>query len=246
MIFNAFQFIFDIYLNFGMIKENLQDIRNKISEACQRSGRDVSEITLIAVSKTFSPEKIREAHNAGILDIGESYVQEMTGKFNELKNETIRWHFVGPLQRNKVKYIVDFVHLIPSVENLRVCQEIEKRASRIDRDIDILVEVNTSGEPQKHGISPDELPKLFDEIGVFDHVHVRGLMTMAPFVEDPEDARPSFKLLKDLRKRLLDDGLPEIQVQHLSMGMSNDFEVAIEEGATMVRIGSSIFGERPH
>ncbi len=227
-----------------MIKENLQDIRNRISEACQRSGRDVSEITLIAVSKTFSSDKIREAHHSGIADIGESYVQEMTGKYKDLKNESIRWHFVGPLQRNKVKYIVDFVHLIHSVESLKVCQEIEKRASRIDRDIEVLVEVNTSGEPQKHGISPDEAPKLIDEIGVFDHVHVRGLMTMAPFVDDPNDARPSFKLLRDLQARLLDNGVPEILVQHLSMGMSNDFEVAIEEGATMVRIGSSIFGER--
>lgn len=228
-----------------MIKQNLQDIQKKISEACLRSGRDVSEITLIAVSKTFPPDKIRMVLNEGIVDIGESYVQELTGKYNELRDEQIRWHYVGPLQRNKVKYLVDFVHLIHSVENLRVCQEIEKRSSRIDRDIEVLIEVNTSGESQKHGIDPAEAPEMFKEIGVFDHVHVRGLMTMAPFVDDPEEARPSFKILRDLRTRLLDEGVPEIQVKHLSMGMSNDFEVAIEEGATMVRIGSSIFGERP-
>jgi len=229
-----------------MIRENLQDIREKITEACRRSGRDVSEITLIAVSKTFSPDEIRKAVSEGVVDIGESYVQELAGKHEKLKTEPIRWHFVGPLQRNKVKYLVDFVHLIHSVESLKVCNEIEKRASRIDRNVDILIEVNTSGEPQKHGITPDEAPALFNEIAVFDHVHARGLMTMAPFVDDPDEARPSFKVLHDLRQRLLDEGVPDIQVQHLSMGMSNDFEVAIEEGATMVRIGSSIFGERLH
>jgi len=229
-----------------MIRENLEEIRKKVNAACQRSGRNISEITLIAVSKTFSPEKIREVVDSGIGDIGESYVQELTKKYSELKAEPVRWHFVGPLQRNKVKYIVDFVHLIHSIENLKLCQEIEKRASRIEREVDVLVEVNTSGEPQKHGIHPDEALELFNEIGVFDHVHVRGLMTMAPFVDDPEETRQSFKKLYDLRQRLLDNGVPEIQLQHLSMGMSNDFEVAIEEGATMVRIGSSIFGERTY
>lgn len=229
-----------------MIRENLHDIRNRIKEACHRSGRDVSEVTLIAVSKTFSPEDIKKAISEGVENIGESYVQELTGKHRTLINEPIKWHFVGPLQRNKVKSIVDFVHLIHSVESLKVCHEIEKRASRIDREIDILIEVNTSRESQKHGINPNEISELFNEIAVFDYVQVRGLMTMAPFVDDPNLARPSFKLLRDLRYRLLDDGVPEIQVQHLSMGMSNDFEVAVEEGSTMVRIGSSIFGERPY
>lgn len=227
-----------------IIRHNLQNIQKQIESACSRAGRDPSEITLIAVSKTFTADRIRDVVAAGVADVGESYVQEMTAKRGELKDEEIRWHFVGPLQRNKVKYIIDFIHLIHSVENLRVCQEIEKRAARIQRDIHVLLEVNTSGEPQKHGASPDETLALFREISVFDHVHLRGLMTMAPFVDDPEDARPSFKLLRELRERLLDDGVPEIQVQHLSMGMSNDYEVAIEEGATMVRIGSSIFGER--
>ncbi len=229
-----------------MISENLHNIRNRIKEACGKAGRDVSEVTLIAVSKTFSPEDIKKAVGEGIDNIGESYVQELTRKYETLKNEPIKWHFVGPLQRNKVKYIVDFVHLIHSVESLKVCQEIEKRASRTDREINILVEVNTTREPQKHGIDPDEVTDVFNEIAVFDNVQVRGLMTMAPFVDDPNLARPSFKLLRDLRDRLLDDGIPEFQVQHLSMGMSNDFEVAIEEGSTMVRIGSSIFGERPY
>jgi PLP dependent protein len=228
-----------------MIKNNLQTIRTKISEACHRSGRDISEVTLIAVSKTFSPENIREVVHEGIFNIGESYVQELTSKREQLQDEPIRWHFVGPLQRNKVKYLVDFVGLIHSVESLRVCQEIEKRASRIERPIELFIEVNTSGEPQKHGIEPDEAPELFKEFTVFDHVLVRGLMTMAPYADDPEKARPSFRLLREIKQRLLDEGVPEIQLQHLSMGMSNDFEVAIEEGSTMVRIGSSIFGERP-
>lgn len=229
-----------------MIKENIQDIRNRIDTACQRSGRNVSEITLIAVSKTFPPDDIKEAVSEGIPDIAESYVQEMAGKYERLITEPISWHFVGPLQRNKVKYIIDFVHLIHSVESLKVCQEIEKRASRVDREVDILIEVNTTDEPQKHGIKPEEAPGFFKDIAVFDYVKVRGLMTMAPFVDNPADARPSFKKLYKLRERLLLEGVPDIQLQHLSMGMSNDFEVAIEEGATMVRIGSGIFGERSY
>lgn len=228
-----------------MIRDNLREIYKRISEACQRSGRDISEITLVAVSKTFSVHDIREAISAGVVDIGESYAQELRSKFDELKDEPIRWHFVGPLQRNKVKYLVDFIHLIHSVENVKVCQEIEKRASRINRAINILVEVNTSGEPQKHGVEPGQVAQLFREISLFDHVHVRGLMTMAPLVDDPNEARPAFRKLREVQERLLESGVPKIQLQHLSMGMSNDFEVAIEEGATMVRIGSGIFGERP-
>jgi PLP dependent protein len=227
-----------------MIRENLQKIQKTIETACRKSGRDPSEVTLIAVSKTFGADRIREALDAGIADIGESYVQEMSTKREELSDRDIRWHFIGPLQRNKVKYIIDFIHLIHSVESLKVCQEIEKRAARIGREIEVLLEVNTSGEPQKHGVSPDDTLALFREISVFDHVHIRGLMTMAPFVDDPENARPSFALLRELKSRLLDDGVPAIQVRHLSMGMSSDYEVAIEEGATLVRIGSSIFGER--
>jgi PLP dependent protein len=227
-----------------MIRENIQGIRNRIDSACQGSGRNTSEIALIAVSKTFSPDEIKKAVSQGITDIGESYVQEMTGKHDILKTEPIKWHFVGPLQRNKVKYIIEFVDLIHSVESVKVCQEIEKRASRINREISILIEVNTSAEPQKHGIRPGEALGFFNEIAVFDYVKIRGLMTMAPFVDNPADARPSFKMLYNLREQLLQEGVPEIQLRHLSMGMSNDFEVAIEEGATMVRIGSSIFGER--
>jgi len=227
-----------------MIKENIQEIKDRIDSACQRSGRNTSEVTLIAVSKTFSRDEIKETVGAGIPDIAESYVQEMTGKYEELKTEPINWHFVGPLQRNKIKYIIDFVHLIHSVESVKVCQEIEKRASRLDREVDILIEVNTSDEPQKHGIKPEEALGLFNEIAVFDYVKVRGLMTMAPFVDNPADARPSFKKLYELREQLLQGGVPDIQLKHLSMGMSNDFEVAIEEGATLVRIGSGIFGER--
>jgi PLP dependent protein len=228
-----------------MVKENIRQIQQRIAELCRRTGRDVSEITLIAVSKTFSLDKIRQTIAAGITDIGESYVQELAGKQEQLREEGIRWHFIGPLQRNKVKYLVDFVYLVHSVENLKVVQEIEKRASRIGRKIDILVEVNTTREPQKHGIDPADTIGFFREISFFDHVRVRGLMTMAPFVEDPDEARPSFRALHGLRERLLDDGVPEERVRHLSMGMSHDYEVAIEEGSTMVRIGSSIFGERP-
>jgi PLP dependent protein len=169
----------------------------------------------------------------------------LTGKRDKLADEPIKWHFIGPLQRNKVKYLVDFVYIIHSVESIRVCEEIEKRAARIKRPITVFVEINTSGEERKHGIRPDDASTFFRESAVLDHVQVRGLMTMAPFVDNPELARPSFRLLKDIQMRLLKQGVPEIQVGHLSMGMSNDFEVAIEEGATMVRIGSSIFGERP-
>jgi PLP dependent protein len=227
-----------------MLRENLQNIRNRIEQACFRVGRNPSEITLVAVSKTFPAEIIREGVAAGITDFGESYVQELTRKREELVKEPVNWHFVGPLQRNKVKYLIDFVNIIHSVESIRVCEEIEKRAARINRPITVFVEINMSGEEQKHGIQPGDAVSFFRESALFDHVRVRGLMTMAPFVDDPELARPAFRQLRDLRARLLSDGVPEIQLRHLSMGMSNDFEVAIEEGATMVRIGSSIFGER--
>ncbi len=228
-----------------MIQKNIRDIRSRIGNSAVRVGRDPSEVTLIAVSKTFDSNVIKQVLTYDQFDFGESYVQELIKKRQDPGLERVKWHFIGPLQRNKVKYLIDFISVIHSVENLKVCEEIEKRASRIGRLIEVLVEINTTGEHQKHGIRPLEAGAFFREAGIFDHVLLRGLMTMAPFADNPEIARPSFRMLAGLRRDLLDQGVPEIQVQHLSMGMSNDFEVAVEEGATMVRIGSSLFGERP-
>ena len=227
-----------------MVAENVEIIKKRIREVCLQCGRKPEDVLLLGVSKTFGIDKIQEAVSAGLFDIGENYTQELVEKHNQLNDQRVRWHFIGHLQTNKVKYIADYIHLIHSVDNDRVAEELQKRADRVNRTIDVLVEVHTTDEATKFGVLPDQTFELIKRISAFNRVRVKGLMTMGPFSDDPDDSRPSFQQLADLARRITKEAIENVEMRHLSMGMSHDFEVAIEEGATIVRIGTSVFGER--
>ncbi len=224
------------------IRTNIGQVRDKIGKAAQRSGRDASAVTLIAVTKTHEEEAMREAVDAGITDIGENKAQEVRQKYPLLQRD-VHWHFIGHLQRNKVKYVIDKVAMIHSVDSLSLAREISKRAERLDRVMPALVEVNVSGEKSKHGLVPDDVRSFLEEVKDLPGIRFQGLMTMAPYVEDPEQTRPVFRALRELQETLLSQGY---QLEVLSMGMTNDFEVAVEEGATHVRVGTAIFGVRDY
>ena len=224
-----------------VIQENIRIVRDRIASACRRAGRDPSTVTLIAVSKTFGRERIAEALGCGLSDFGENYIQELREKRDFLGESDIRWHFVGHLQTNKIRHIAEWIHLIHSVDSIRLAQALSAAGSRIGRTIPLLVEVNTTGEATKFGCRPEQALALTREIGTLPSLHIGGLMTIGPMPEEAEDARPAFRLLRQLRDRLEEDGL---DAPVLSMGMTNDFEVAIEEGATHLRVGTAIFGKR--
>ena len=229
----------------GTMKEGLEDTQQAIINAARRAGRDPSEVTLVAVGKTKPASMIRELYDLGVRDFGENKVQELTAKYEELPKD-IRWHMIGHLQSNKVKYIVDKVAMIHSVDSLRLAQVIEKEAVKKDVDhVDVLLEVNVSGEESKYGMTPAEVEQQIDQFLDLKRVRICGFMTVAPFAEDPEEVRPYFKRLKqlsvDIQNKTIDNN---IDVGLLSMGMSGDFEAAIEEGASFVRVGTRIFGAR--
>jgi pyridoxal phosphate enzyme (YggS family) len=224
-----------------MVAENIDHIRARIAAACERAGRRAGEVTLVAVAKTFAEDRVLEAVRAGVTDIGENYVQEFLKKREILAQETIRWHFIGHLQTRKAPLVVERVALVHSVDSLRLGTELSRCAARIGRTVDVLVEVNTSGEATKYGVPPPEAPGLVRALAGLPGVRVTGLMTIGPFLPDPEDSRGAFRTLASVRRDIERSG---IALEHLSMGMTNDFEVAIEEGATIVRIGTAIFGRR--
>lgn len=226
-----------------MITENLEKVKERIQKACARSGRNPEDVTLVAVSKTKPEEDIMELYRAGQRDFGENYIQELREKHDHLPKD-IRWHMIGHLQRNKVKYIAEYVTLIHSVDSMELAQTIEKEAVKHNRVIPVLIEVNVAGEESKFGVSLEEAPKLVEEISALPHVEVRGFMTSAPFVEDPEEDRPVFRSLHELSVDMNSKNHNNGNVDVLSMGMTNDFEVAVEEGSTMVRVGTAIFGKR--
>ena len=221
------------------------EVKKRIETACERAGRDPKDIILIAVSKTHPPEKIVEAVEAGVEHIGENRIQEALKKHEELKDLKVKWHLIGYLQRNKAKYAVKIFDAIHSVDRESLVDELEKRASKLNRVIPVLIEVNVGGEESKHGIPPEleVLKKLVLYTLKAEHLRLIGLMTVAPYVENAEEVRWVFRRLRELRDRINEELGSEVLTE-LSMGMSNDFEVAIEEGATMVRIGTAIFGER--
>lgn len=228
-----------------MLEENLKKVQEVIVESCRKAGRDPGEVTLIAVSKTKPKEAIMDLYEAGHRDFGENYVQELREKAEELPKD-IRWHMIGHLQRNKVKYIAGYIDMIHSVDSLALAETISKEAAKHDRVIPILLEVNVAGEDTKFGITPEEVPALAEAISHLPNVVLRGFMTSAPFVEDPEEDRIYFRKLAHLS---VDSNLKNIdnkKVDVLSMGMSNDYPIAVEEGATMVRVGTSIFGARDY
>lgn len=226
------------------IKSNLNEVEKNIERAAAVSQRKIRDIKIIAVSKTVGVEKIRTALNAGLTDFGENRVQELTDKYEKVEN--CRWHMIGHLQTNKVKYIIDKVELIQSVDSLRLAREIDKRAGKSGVKADILIQVNISGEETKFGISKEDVDDFLNELSTYDNIYVRGLMTIAPYAGNPEDVRNIFKKMRkkfiDIRSKNIDN----ISMDYLSMGMSNDYEVAIEEGANMVRIGTAIFGKRDY
>jgi len=223
------------------IKDNLLKVRERIAQAAKRCGRAPESIQIVAVSKMIPPEKIVEAIDAGITDIGENRVQEAAKKFPIIHRD-VKWHLVGHLQTNKVKNALEIFDLIHSVDSVRLMDAIEKRAS--GQVVDILVQVNTSDEETKYGIKPNEIIGFMKLANQYEHIRVRGLMTIGLFTEDSELVRPCFRLLRELRDEVAKENLPRIEMKYLSMGMTNDFEVAIEEGANIVRIGTAIFGPR--
>ena len=214
-----------------------------MDQASKKAGRDPGRIKLVAVSKTVEPARIRDAIEAGVTILGENYIQEARRKIEEI-GHGVQWHMVGHLQSNKSKYAVTLFDYIHSVDSISLAREIDRRAAQKGRSIRALVEVNLSGEASKFGIGPDEAMELIRQIASLKNVFIEGLMTMPPYFDDPEKARPYFIRLRELRDRIRAEGVEGVQVDELSMGMSGDFEAAIEEGATMIRVGTAIFGER--
>ena len=228
-----------------MLKENLYQVQENMKEACRRSGRAESDVTLIAVSKTKPLPMLEEVYSLGIRDFGENKVQELVDKAEQLPDD-IRWHMIGHLQRNKVKYIVDKVYMIHSVDSLRLAEEISKEAVKRGIIVNILIEVNVAGEESKFGVTPEDTPGLVQEISHLPGILVRGLMTIAPFDENAEDNRIFFSALKKLYVDITNKNIDNVRMDYLSMGMTGDYEVAIEEGASFVRVGTGIFGERSY
>ncbi len=226
-----------------MIQENLAQVSENIQEACRKSGRDPKEVVLIAVSKTMPIPMLEEAYSCGCRDFGENKVQEIMDKCPALPSD-IRWHMIGHLQRNKVKYIVGKACLIHSVDSLRLAEEISAQAGKKQVEADILVEVNIAQEESKFGISREDTLQLVEDIAKLPHIHIRGLMAIAPFVENPEDNRKYFRQIRELSVDIGAKNIDNVTMSVLSMGMTGDYMVAIEEGATMVRVGTGIFGKR--
>lgn len=227
-----------------MLKENYEKVKENIVRACEKAGRSPEDVTLIAVSKTKPLSDIEELlSDTDAVDFGENKVQELVDKYENV-SRPVNWHMIGHLQTNKVKYIVDKVCMIHSVDSLNLAKTIEKEAAKHDVTVNILIEVNVAQEETKFGLSFDEVLPLIQEIKDFPHIRVKGLMTIAPFVDDPEDNRVYFRKLKDLSLDIQSKSIDNIDMSVLSMGMTNDYEVAVEEGATLVRVGTGIFGAR--
>jgi len=235
-------------MSYTYVKENLEEIQMKIEAAAKRAGRTPDEVTLVAVTKTVEADVMNASIDFGVTIVGENRVQEIRRKFDDVK--PVSWHQIGHLQTNKVKYIVDKVDMIHSVDSIRLAQEISSKASKHDRVIDVLIQVNVAEESQKFGIGENDLPDILAEVSKMSNIKVKGLMLIAPFVEDPETVRPIFRRMKEIfdsMKNSVYNGTYEnVEMEYLSMGMSGDYVVAIEEGANMVRIGSGIFGARTY
>ena len=228
-----------------MLKENLKEVQENILKACEKSGRNPEDVTLIAVSKTKPVPMLQEIYDENIRDFGENKVQELVEKYDELPQD-IKWHMIGHLQRNKVKYIIDKVSMVHSVDSVRLAEAIEKEAAKKDICIPVLIEVNVAGEESKFGLSVEEVLPFLEEISSYEHLQVKGLMTIAPFVANPEENREVFQKLKKLSVDIATKNINNVNMSVLSMGMTNDYQVAVEEGATMVRVGTGIFGERDY
>ncbi|MCC6503244.1 MAG: YggS family pyridoxal phosphate-dependent enzyme [Deltaproteobacteria bacterium] len=225
----------------GTISDNLLNIQERIRKAARRAGRDPGEVTVIAVTKTVEAKRVKEAISAGLRVFGENYVQEAQEKMGKFKEKSLKWHFIGHLQKNKAKLAVELFDLIHTVDSVELAQELNKRASE---PLDVLIEVNIAREKTKAGVDPDGAVKLAKALSAMPNLRLRGLMAIPPSFEQPEMSRPYFAMVRRLAERINKERLPGVYLRELSMGMSSDFEVAIEEGATMVRLGTAIFGTR--
>ncbi len=227
------------------ISRRLERIRHKIAEAAIRSGRNPDAVKIVGVTKTVSPDRISEAVTAGLRILGENYIQESLAKIDALSSRDISWHFIGRLQSNKAKFAIRHFDLIHSVHSEKLATEINRQAAKNSRIQPVLIQVNTGQEATKSGVSPGDAVDLITRISGLENISVRGLMTMPPFFDAPENVRPFFRNTADLKKKIEDAGIDNVSMTELSMGMTGDYEAAVEEGATLVRIGTAIFGDRP-
>lgn len=226
------------------IKNNIEEVRKVINESANNVKRDSKEIMLLAVTKTVDVDKVLEAIDCGITDVGENKPQELARKFDAI-GDKVRWHLIGSLQTNKVKYIIDKVYMIHSLDRLGLCEEIQKRAKQINKTINCLVQVNISKEESKHGLYEEDVVNFIKDVSdKYKNIHITGLMTMAPFTEDENKVRDVFKKLKNLSLEIDRLNIKNVSMDYISMGMSNDYNIAIEEGSNIVRVGTSIFGKR--
>ncbi len=225
------------------VADNIRHVREKIAEAAHRSGRPASAVRLMAVTKTVDDTRIAEAIRAGVEIIGENYVQEAKRKIEKL-GKAGEWHLIGPLQTNKAKYAVHLFDMIHSLDRRELAAELDRRARTAGRVMPVLVEINVSGEETKSGVPLNEALELVRTVATLENLSIRGLMTMPPWFDDPEEARPYFRRLREFRDRIAAEAIPRVEMRELSMGMTGDYAVAVEEGATIVRIGRGIFGER--
>lgn len=228
-----------------MISENIEHVKKIINITCQKTNRNTDEISLISVSKTKPISMLMEAYHAGARDFGENKVQELIDKYEQMPSD-VKWHMIGHLQRNKVKYIVDKVSLIHSVDSLKLANEISKEAQKKNVEVSVLIEVNVAGEESKFGVKPENAESLIRQIAVLPGIKIKGLMTIAPYVDDAEENRQYFARLKQLSVDINTKNIDNVVMDVLSMGMTGDYAVAIEEGATYVRVGTGIFGERQY
>lgn len=226
------------------VKKRIEKIRNRIKQSALRSSRNPSDIRLVAVSKTVAPQDIKSAIDAGVFIFGENYIQEAMQKIDEIADSRLAWHFIGHLQSNKAKYAVRYFDLIHSVDSFKLAKEINSQAKKVNKVQDILVQINIAMESTKSGVSAKDAISLVKDISTLENVSVKGLMTVPPFFNQPETVRPYFKALALIKDRIQKESIKHIEMKELSMGMTGDFEVAVEEGATLVRIGTAIFGER--
>jgi pyridoxal phosphate enzyme (YggS family) len=248
MSFPSCSFVpFVVYCSSVPVAENIALVRERIAAAARRAGRQLEEIELIAVSKTFPPERIREAYAAGLRRFGESQVQEFSAKAEVLRDlRDIQWHMIGHLQANKATKAVELFAHVDSVDSLRLARRLNAAAAQAGKKLSALIEINIGGEQAKSGVAPEsaELEEMFQAAPELNYLQIRGLMTVPPFADDPEAARPYFRRLRELQERIAARNLPGVDMSVLSMGMSHDFEIAIEQGSTCVRVGTAIFGER--
>jgi len=226
------------------VKQRLQAVMERIRQACERSGRDPQDVRLVAVSKTMPAERVRRAVAAGVQILGENYVQEARDKIAQLEDLSVSWHFIGHLQTNKAKYVVRMFDLIHSLDSFKLARELDRQAGRRGRVQPVLIQVNISREESKSGIAAEDIETLVRQVAGLEHLALQGLMTMPPFFDQPERARPYFRRLADLARHIESLNIPGVSMRELSMGMSGDYEIAIEEGATLIRLGTTLFGPR--